>query len=176
MIYLYFWIKDFKSNNLSSSIPIKYFLLCAIVDVHATLFIVYAYNYTSITSVMLLEDFTIPAAALLSIFFLKIKYSKTHFFALTMCFCGMAVSLYNDLILNKSKSDSDEGQNSIVGDFMALSGAFLYALSNILQEHFLKKQRDIFHYLGFLGLFGTIITIIEAIILSEFDALEDAIN
>jgi hypothetical protein len=50
---------------------------------------------------------------------------------------------------------------------MSLLGAFLYALSNILQEHFLKNKRDIFHYLGFLGLFGFIITIIEAAIFGE---------
>lgn len=123
MIYLVFW---FKNNQ---GIPIKYFLLCAIVDIHATLFIVFSYTYTSITSVMLLEDFTIPSALLLSIFFLKIRYSKIHFVAILFCLCGMSVSLINDLSINKQ---DNEGTNYILGDIMALSGAFLYALSNIL--------------------------------------------
>ena len=161
LLYLFFWLKDFLNGDLRNSIPIQYFLLCAVVDVHATLLIVFAYNYTSITSVMLLEDLTIPAAALLSIFFLRIKYTKTHFLALAICFSGMTVSFCNDLF-KQDPEDSQKGKNQIVGDIMALSGAFLYALSNILQEHFLKSKRDVFHYLGFLGLFGATITLIEA--------------
>jgi len=50
---------------------------------------------------------------------------------------------------------------------MALAGAFLYASSNILQEHFLKNTGDVFQYLGFLGLFGLIISLIEAVIFGE---------
>ena len=142
---------------------------------HATILIVFAFNYTSITSVMLLEDFTIPAAALLSIFFLKIKYSKTHFIALALCFSGMTVSFCNDLF-KKDDSEAQKGKNQIIGDIMALSGAFLYALSNILQEHFLKSKRDVFHYLGFLGLFGSTITLIEAFIFKEFDDLRQKIE
>ena len=121
-----------------NSIQIKYFLLCAIVDVHATLFIIFAYEFTSITSVMLLEDFTIPSAVLLSVFFLKIKYSKIHFLAIAICACGMLVSICNDVFVKKIGSDS-EAKNHLIGDLMALTGAFLYALSNILQEHYLKS-------------------------------------
>jgi solute carrier family 35 protein F1/2 len=86
---------------------------------------------------MLLEDLTIPAAAFMSIFFLKIKYSKIHFIALAMCFSGMIVSFCNDLF-KSDNDDAQKGKNPIIGDILALSGAFLYALSNILQEHFLK--------------------------------------
>ena len=71
------------------------------VDVHATLLIVFAYNYTSITSVMLLEDFTIPSAVILSIFFLKISYGKKHFLALGLCVCGMSLSLFNDIYVKE---------------------------------------------------------------------------
>jgi drug/metabolite transporter (DMT)-like permease len=57
---------------------------------------------------------------------------KTHYFALVMCFCGMAISLYNDIVLNKIEETSNGNQSSLMGDIFALSGAFLYALSNIL--------------------------------------------
>ena len=97
-IFLLLWIKDYrasskKDNNSDlemasskigmlekteqtpqKSIPIIYFLVCALVDVHATLFILSAYHFTTITSVMLLEDITIPAAVILSVAFLRIKY------------------------------------------------------------------------------------------------------
>ena len=59
----------------------------------------------------------------------------------------------------------------ITGDVMALFDAFLYGLSNILQEHFLKTKRDVNHYLGFLGLFGCAITLIEALFFDEYSVL-----
>ena len=90
-----------KSLDTHSNIPIKYFLLCSLVDIHGTLLIVKAYNYTSITSVMLLEDFTIPSVLLLSLFFLKIKYKKIHFTAIAFCFCGMSISIFNDFYIKQ---------------------------------------------------------------------------
>ena len=99
MIYLISWFR-----KTEDSIPIKYFLLCALVDIHATLFIVFSYTYTSITSVMLLEDFTIPSAILLSVFFLRIKYTKTHFLAIILCLMGMTVSLINDFKVKGDES------------------------------------------------------------------------
>jgi hypothetical protein len=50
----------------------KYALL-AVADVEANYFVVKAYSYTSITSVMLLDCFTIPCVMVLSYFFLKAK-------------------------------------------------------------------------------------------------------
>ena len=52
---------------------------------------------------------------------------------------------------------------------MALAGAFLYALENILQEFLIKKPADVFNFLGFIGFFGVIITLVEATIAWEFD-------
>ena len=97
LVYCVFLIKD----NGRCRIKVWQFFVCAMVDVHATLLIVFAYNFTSITSVMLLEDFTIPSAVLLSIFFLKIEYGKKHFGALALCVCGMSLSLFNDLFVKK---------------------------------------------------------------------------
>lgn len=114
-----------------SKIPIYYFLICAAVDIHATMLIVFAFQNTSITSVMLLEDFTIPSAFIMSILCLKIKYRCLHLVALLFCFGGMALNLYNDIYI-KGNSDDDGTKDTVLGDFMALGGAFLYALSNIL--------------------------------------------
>ena len=85
----------------------------------------------------------------------------------------MSFSISNDLFIKKKDENSDENgkDRSILGDLMAISGAFLYALSNILQEHFLKTTRDVHHYLGFLGLFGVIITLLEAWIFNEYSQL-----
>ena len=51
---------------------------------------------------------------------------------------------------------------------MALAGAFLYALENVIQEYLLKKPADVFNFLGFIGIFGLCTTLIEAAIAGEF--------
>jgi len=51
---------------------------------------------------------------------------------------------------------------------MALVGAFLYALENVLQEFLIKKPADVFNFLGFIGFFGVVVTLIEATIANEF--------
>jgi hypothetical protein len=45
---------------------------------------------------------------------------------------------------------------------MALAGALLLAMSNVLCENIVKSNRDAYHYLGFLGLFGSLTAYIEA--------------
>ena len=47
--------------------------MLSIADVEANYFVVKAYSYTSITSVMLLDCFTIPCVMVLSCVFLKAK-------------------------------------------------------------------------------------------------------
>lgn len=39
--------------------------------------------------------------------------------------------------------------------------------SNILQEYLLKSGADVFNYLGFLGLFGTILTLFESLVIFQ---------
>ena len=89
----------------------------------------------------------------------------------------MSCSIINDLVIHPSK-DTGEGQNrELLGDILALLGGSFYALSNILQEYFLRDTRDTFHYLGWLGLFGTSITLIEAYCFtSDFSSLASSIK
>eukprot|EP00347_Sterkiella_histriomuscorum_P000674 403374935 len=144
-------------------IPIWKFFICAMVDSQATLLIVKSYLYTSITSVMLLQVFSIPSALCLSIFFLKIRYRFNHYLALLFCAAGVAFSIVNDIVLHPKESGQDDNTlEALYGDLMVLVGAFLYATSNILQEHLIKTGADVFNYLGFLGLFGMIITALES--------------
>lgn len=49
------------------------YALLALCDVEANYFVVKAYEYTSITSVMLIDCFTIPCVMILSCVFLKAK-------------------------------------------------------------------------------------------------------
>lgn len=88
-------------------IPIYCFLICAVVDIHATLLIVFAFQKTSITSVMLLEDFTIPSAFIMSVLCLKIKYRSFHLVGLLFCFAGMFLNLYNDIYIKGKEAGAE---------------------------------------------------------------------
>ena len=138
---------------------------------HGTLLILNSFLFTSITSVMLLEDFTVPSAFVLSVFFLKIKYNRIHYFGIFLVACGITCSVSNDAFVKKNKDTGKSTSSMLLGDLMAIGGAFCYALSNILQEHFLKTTRDVHHYLGFLGLFGFLISMMEAFFFGEFTKL-----
>jgi solute carrier family 35 protein F1/2 len=130
---------------------------------------------------MLIQVFSIPSAVILSIIFLKIKYLWNHYLALVLCALGVGCSLINDLLIKphqdvqKENDDGSFNMNAFYGDLMVLGGAFLYASydllmfnnyvrSNILQEYLLSSGTNVFNYLGFLGLFGMIITLVESLV------------
>ena len=70
-------------------------------------------------------------------------------------------------------TNDPQASKPILGDFLALSGAFLYALENVLQELLIKKKEDVFNFLGFIGGFGVLITLIEASISGEWAEFEN---
>ena len=54
------------------------YVCAALIDVYGNFFIIMAYNYTTITSIMLLDCFTIPVAMVLSYVFLGCQYNAYH--------------------------------------------------------------------------------------------------
>ena len=117
---------------------------------------------------MIIEDFSIPSAVILSLLVLKVRYAKIHFIAIGLCMIGISLGFLNDFLFAEKEDNPKEAERPLLGDALALCGAFLYALENILQELFIKKTEDVFNFLGFLGIFGLIVTLIEGAIAGEF--------
>ena len=65
-----------SSEQAVGQTPWWRFFLLACIDVEANVLLVWAYQYTSITSVMLLDCFTIPSVMILSCVFLKARYTR----------------------------------------------------------------------------------------------------
>ena len=80
---------------------------------------------------MIIEDFTIPTAVILSLVFLGVKYDKVHYIAIVLCAIGISMGFLNDFLVVSHQED-EQGASPILGDFLALAGAFLYALENVL--------------------------------------------
>eukprot|EP00941_MAST-03F_sp_MAST-3F-sp1_P006067 g6067.t1 len=150
----------------------KYAFL-ALVDVEANYIIVKAYQYTSVTSVMLLDCTTIPVCMILSRLLLDAKYKYIHIAGLILCSFGIVTLVYGDLHKMTSQSSKCQNgdpeaipQNALIGDIMCIVGAILYAMSNVGQE-ILVKSIDRREYLGMIGVFGVFISIFQSLLLEE---------
>lgn len=162
MIRMYLCSSQQKNHDRTPRKPIYIYIAAAILDMEANYLVILAYNYTNITSVMLLDCFTIPSAMVVSYLFLQYKYSYLHAVGALICICGLGIIVATDMTF---ESDSNlYGSDPLLGDIYCLVGSFLYASSNVLQEHVVKtNNRE--EYLGLLGSFGVIIASIQFVIL-----------
>lgn len=94
--------------------------------------IVYAYQLTSLTSVTLLDCFTIPMVSVLSFFFLGTRYTCLHLGGIVMAMVGLVLLVFTDLS-SSTAEDTHLQEQKMLGDGLTLVAATLYAVSNILQ-------------------------------------------
>eukprot|EP00878_Enallax_costatus_P004484 GHUV01004724.1.p1 GENE.GHUV01004724.1~~GHUV01004724.1.p1 ORF type:complete len:497 (+),score=106.18 GHUV01004724.1:228-1718(+) len=89
------------------------FAAVAFIDVEANTLVTKAYQYTSLTSVTLLDCFTIPAVMILSWLVLRSRYRVGHLLGACCCIAGLSV-----LVLGDSRTDPTHNDltNSVVGD------------------------------------------------------------
>ena len=140
--------------------PLWMYGLAAFLDVEANFFVTIAYNYTSITSIMLLDCFTIPCVILLSKIFLSAKYTYTHYIGTMLSLSGLAV------IIAVDASNSSHFDNALLGDIFVMIGATFYACSNVLQEGIVKSggtERE--EYLLIMPILGCFLALIQGMII-----------
>uniref|UniRef100_A0A1S3BWY6 Uncharacterized protein n=1 Tax=Cucumis melo TaxID=3656 RepID=A0A1S3BWY6_CUCME len=139
-----------------------YYILLGLVDVEANYLVVKAYQYTSITSVMLLDCWAIPCVLLFTWLFLKTKYRPRKIIGVVICVAGIVAVIFSDV----HAGDRAGGSNPIKGDALVIAGATLYAVSNVSEE-FLVKNAGRVELMAMLGLFGSIISGIQISIIER---------
>ncbi|CAH8310487.1 unnamed protein product [Eruca vesicaria subsp. sativa] len=145
-----------------------YFLL-ALVNVEANFLVAKAFQYTSMTSVMLLDCWAIPCVLVLTWVFLKTRYSLMKICGVVVCIVGVVMVVFSDV----HAGDRAGGSNPVKGDLLVIAAATLFAVINTSEEFFVKNA-DRVELMSFLGLFGAIISAIQ-ISIFERDAL-NAVN
>ncbi|XP_034539894.1 solute carrier family 35 member F2-like isoform X2 [Notolabrus celidotus] len=137
------------------------YLVMGLADVEANYAVVKAYQFTTLTSIQLLDCFVIPVLMVLSWIFLKTRYRLVHFVAVVVCLLGVGAMVGADIVAGR-----DQGSSSAVllGDGLVLLSAALYAVSNVCQEYTVKNLSRT-EFLGMMGLFGTIISGIQMAVL-----------
>ncbi|XP_057551768.1 solute carrier family 35 member F2 isoform X3 [Hippopotamus amphibius kiboko] len=159
--------KLFTCDNLFYILKKKWwkYILLGLADVEANYLIVRAYQYTTLTSVQLLDCFGIPVLMALSWFILYARYRVVHFIAVAVCLLGVGTMVGADILAGR---EDNSGSNVLIGDILVLLGASLYAVSNVCEEYIVKKlSRQ--EFLGMVGLFGTIISGIQLLIVEYKD-------
>lgn len=139
-----------------------YYIPLGLVDVEANFLVVKAYQYTSLTSVMLLDCWSIPSVMILTWIFLKTKYRFKKIAGVVVCVAGLVVVIFSDV----HAGDRAGGSNPRKGDALVVAGATLYAISNVSEEFFVKNA-DRVELMAMLGTFGAIISAIQIIILER---------
>ncbi|MED6240358.1 hypothetical protein ATANTOWER_019804, partial [Ataeniobius toweri] len=139
------------------------YLLLALVDVEANYTVVKAYQYTTLTSVQLLDCFVIPVLMVLSWWILKARYRLIHYVAVSICLLGVGAMVGADLL---ARRDQGSTSNILLGDGLVLLSAALYAVSNVSQEYTVKNLSRV-EFLGMIGLFGSIISTVQMVILER---------
>ncbi|GFR66653.1 solute carrier family 35 member F2 [Elysia marginata] len=144
---------------------LKYALI-GLIDVEANFLVVQAYAYTSVTSVQILDCFSIAVVLLLSRLFLKTHYKLVHYIGVVISLVGLSGLITADIITGKN--GDGEGSNPALGDVLVIFGAMLYGVSNVAQE-FVVKNYDTSEFLGMLGVFSTLVSGLQTIVIEGED-------
>eukprot|EP00613_Pedinella_sp_CCMP2098_P029135 CAMPEP_0171738888 /NCGR_PEP_ID=MMETSP0991-20121206/33884_1 /TAXON_ID=483369 /ORGANISM="non described non described, Strain CCMP2098" /LENGTH=426 /DNA_ID=CAMNT_0012336357 /DNA_START=137 /DNA_END=1417 /DNA_ORIENTATION=+ len=140
------------------------YALLSVVDVEANVLCVWAYQYTSITSAMILDCFTIPCVMALSCALLGARYEMAHFAGAALCFVGVAFIVTSDVL--EGEGGDEDYPNAWMGDIMCVGGAFLYAVSNVVQERWVRAAGPP-RFLGRLGACGAVLSLAQALVLER---------
>ncbi|NWY72585.1 S35F2 protein, partial [Erithacus rubecula] len=144
----------------------KYIFL-ALADVEANYVMVRAYQYTTLTSVQLLDCFGIPVLMALSWFLLGARYKLMHFIAVVICLLGVATMVGANILAGRPEG---EGSHVVIGDVLVLLAASLYAISNVSEEYIVKNLSRV-EFLGMVGLFGTVISGLQLAIVEHKEVM-----
>lgn len=102
---------------------------------------------------------------LLSYVALKARYSRAQYFGAALCITGLGVMVLSDHASSQDPSSSLQ-HKPLLGDLLVILGAGLYAVCNVTQE-VLLGQVPISELLAFIGLFGSVISGVQAAVLER---------
>ncbi|XP_031574432.1 solute carrier family 35 member F1-like [Actinia tenebrosa] len=141
------------------------YLVLGLIDVEANYLVVKAYQYTNLTSIQVLDCFSLPTVLVLSLIFLKVRYKLVHYISVVVCLVGIACLVTADYYGSRYYGP---GSNQILGDALVLCGSILYGLSNVSQE-FLVKTFSRVEFLAMIGLSGSVVSGIQMAVLERHE-------
>ncbi|RVX11713.1 Solute carrier family 35 member F2 [Vitis vinifera] len=142
-----------------------WYLFLGFIDVQGNYLVNKAFQYSSLTSVALLDCWTIPWVIILTWIFLGTRYSIWQFFGAALCVAGLGLVLLSDAGVG-----GEGGSRPLLGDTLVIAGTLCIAMSNVGEE-FCVKKKDRVELMSMLGLFGLLVSVCEISIV-ELKSLE----
>ncbi|KAK3405822.1 hypothetical protein EUGRSUZ_K02054 [Eucalyptus grandis] len=136
-------------------VPWYWYLILGCVDVQGNYLVNKAYQYSSITSVTLLDCWTIVWVVALTWIFLGTRYSLWQLLGAALSVLGLGFVMLSDAGVG-----GGGGSKPLLGDVLVIAGTVFFAVSNVAEE-FCVKKKDRVEVLAMLGLFGTLVSVIE---------------
>jgi solute carrier family 35, member F1/2 len=149
------------------------YAVLAFLDVQANFLVVSAFRYSSVTSITLLDCWSIPVALALTRIMSLAAYKKGHYGGAALCVVGLAVLVATDRQLGSGgggEQIESSSNYSFWGDILVILGASLYAACNVLQEHLLGDVEPS-ELLCMLGVFGLVFSICQSVLTLEVQAV-----
>uniref|UniRef100_A0A0E0PN62 Uncharacterized protein n=1 Tax=Oryza rufipogon TaxID=4529 RepID=A0A0E0PN62_ORYRU len=138
-------------------IPWYWYLALAFIDVQGNYLVVKAYQYSYITSVTLLDCWTVVWVVILTWYALGTRYSFWQIVGAGTCVAGLALVLLSD---SKSADAQDPSKIPLLGDALVIAGTIFFAFSNVGEEYCVKKK-DRVEFVAMFALFGLLVSIIQ---------------
>ncbi|KAI7997744.1 Solute carrier family 35 member F1 [Camellia lanceoleosa] len=142
-------------------VPWYWYVLLGFIDVQGNYLFNKAYEYSSITSVTLLDCWTIPWVIVLTWFIMATRYSLWQLFGAAICVTGLGLVLLSDAGVG-----GGGGSKPLLGDLLVIAATLFYAMSNVGEE-FCVKKKDLVEVISMIGAFGTLVTVCEVAILER---------
>ncbi|CAL4908451.1 unnamed protein product [Urochloa decumbens] len=131
-----------------------WYLAMAFIDVQGNYFFVKAYQYSYITSVTLLDCWTVVWVIILTWYALGTRYSFCQFVGAGTCVAGLALVLLSDA---KTTDEQDTRKIPLLGDTLVIAATVCYAFSNVGEEYCIKKKDQQVEVVAMLGFFGLLV-------------------
>lgn len=151
-----------KSGSSGRTRTLGRYAVLAVIDTQANYCIVKSFQYTSLTSVTLLDCAAIPFSMVLSAAMLGGRYSYKHVAGGVISIGGLAILVFADA---RGGGDGAAGANPALGDCLVLLAAALYASSNVMQEIMLLDGAPTTEVLAAVGGIGAIVSGMQCSIL-----------
>lgn len=140
------WFHITFFGALALQIPWFWYLALSLIDVQGNYLVVKAYQYSYITSVTLLDCWTVLWVILLTWYALGTRYSFWQFLGAGTCVAGLSLVLLSDV---KSPDEQDPRKIPLLGMPLLLPGQFVMHLARLVrlvmhcisccyQQYFLK--------------------------------------
>ncbi|OWM79096.1 hypothetical protein CDL15_Pgr003267 [Punica granatum] len=136
-------------------VPWYWYLLLGFIDVQGNYLVNEAYQFSSITSVTLLDCWTIVWAIIMTWFFLGSRYSILQLIGAAVSVLGLGLVMLSDAGVG-----GGGGSRPILGDVLVIAGTVFFAMSNVGEE-FCVKKKDLVEVLTMLPLFGFLVSTVQ---------------